>query len=647
MAFQKMFEAGYIGKMGLKNRIVLAPMVRNWATEEGAVTDRLISNYVAIAEGGVGMMIVEASYVSHPVGKGFVRELGVWDDKLIPGLKELAQAVHAQDVKIGVQIHHAGRQTYSQVCGTQPVAPSPVPCPIMQFLAPGEVPRELTTEEVGKVAGDYAEAARRVKEAGFDFVELHKAHGYLITQFLSPITNQRTDRYGGDFAGRMRFALEVVEKTRAKVGPDFPVTTRLIGSEFLEGGMDLAYTQKVVQELDKAGLDGFHISGEIYASYPQGRMIPPMATPPCPLVEFAAGVKQVTSKPVITVSKIYRPELVEDILVKNQADFVAVGRGFLADPQWPNKVKAGKLDDINFCTTCQACIDRLFAQLDVQCMVNPWCGREKELEAKPAARPKKVMIVGGGPAGMEAAWVAADRGHRVTLYEKSNQLGGQQLLAAIPPTREDLNVFTRYQMRQLNKTGVSVVTGKEVTPELVGAEKPDSVIITTGSTPLKPLIPGVDGINVVGARDVLSGRAATRQPVIVAGGGLVGCGVAEYLADKGQKVKIVEMLGNVASDMGLNDMMMLLVRLEKLGVEIFTNKKITKITLQGVTVEEDGKTEEIPGETVVLAMGAAPDRKLAKALEGKAVEIYTAGDCVEARKSLEAVYEGAKVGCQV
>lgn len=649
MVFKKMFDPGQIGTMAVKNRIVCPPMVRNWATVDGLATDRLINNYAAIAAGGVGMIVVEASF-THPIGKGFVNQLGVHDDKCTDGLKKLADAVHAagSGVKVGIQPHHAGRQTIPKFCGGDPVSASPSPCGIMRFLDPTHDVHELSIQEVAQMADSYADAARRNKEAGFDFVEIHGAHGYLITQFLSPYTNKRTDQYGGDFAGRMRFALEVLEKVRAKVGTDYPVTIRLSGSEFMEGGMDLPYVQKVVQALDKVGgIDGYHISSEIYESYPGGRMIPPMATPPCPVVWLAAGIKEVTSKPVIAVSKIYRPELVEDVLAKGQADFVATGRSFFADPEWPNKVKAGRLDEINYCITCQGCIDRLFTQVDVQCTVNPRCGREKEMAITPAPKAKKVMVVGGGPAGMEAAWVAAERGHQVTLYEKANQFGGQMLLAAMPPTREDQGVFTRYQLRRVVKAGVSVVTGKEVTPALVKEEKPDAVIITTGSLPKKPNIPGIDGVNVVEARDVLRGILKTRSPVIVTGGGLVGCGVAEWLAEKGQKVKIVEMLPEVAPDMGLNDKVAMLGRLEKLGVEIFTNKNITKITPKGVTVEEGGKTEDIVGETVVIALGSSPDRTLADAVKGQVAEIYTAGDCVEARKCLEAVYEGAKAGCTV
>jgi 2,4-dienoyl-CoA reductase-like NADH-dependent reductase (Old Yellow Enzyme family)/thioredoxin reductase len=643
--FKKMFEAGKIGTMRLKNRIALAPMVRNWATEEGLVTERLLNHYRTVAAGGVGMITLGASYVD-PIGKGFLNQLCIHDDKCIAGLKTIADAVHEYGVKLGAQIFHAGRQTIPKFCGGQPVAPSPKPCGVMRFMDPEYTPRELSTEEVGRLADSFAEAARRNQEAGLDFAELHGAHGYMINQFFSPYTNERTDKYGGDFVGRMRFALEVVEKVRSKVGPDYPVIMRINGSDFIEGGVDIAYTEKVVKELDRAGIDGFHVTGEIYESFPQGKMISPMSIQAAPLVDLAVAVKQVTGKPVITVGKIYRPQLMEDVLVKNQADFIAIGRSLLADPDLPNKVREGRLEDINFCTTCQGCQDRLFSQLDVQCTVNPWCGREKELEIKPASKRKKVMVVGGGPAGLEAAWVAAKRGHQVTLYEKDNQLGGQMLLASTVPTREDWGIFTRYQITQVAKSGVRVHTGKEVTRKLVSEERPDVVMIATGSFPARPSIPGINNPNVMEAREVFSGRSKCRSPIIVIGGGLVGCGLAEWLAEKGQKVRIVEMQEDVAPDMFFNEKTTMLERWKKLDIEILTKKKVISITPIGIVVEEDGKREEIIGESIVLAVGAEADNKLTD-IKREVSEFFLIGDCVEPRKIHDAVYEGAKAGCQI
>ncbi len=645
MEFRKIFQGGRIGAMELKNRVVLAPMVRNWADEAGMVTQRMIEHYAAIAAGGMGMLLLEACFIE-PIGRGFLNQLGIHNDECIKGLQSLADVVHQHGAKLGAQIFHAGRQTVPQFCGGQPVAPSAKPCGVMQFIDPDYSPRELTTEEVGLLADAFAEAARRNQEAGLDFLELHGAHGYLINQFLSPYTNQRSDKYGRDFAGRMEFPLEVLQKVRDKVGPDYPVTIRLNGNDFIEGGVDLPYAQKVVKELDRAGIDAFHITGEIYESFPQGKMISPMSIPAAPLVDLAAAIKQVTAKPVIAVAKLYRPELMEDILAKGQADFVALGRSFLADPQFLIKVQEGRRDEINFCTTCQGCQERLFAQQDVQCAVNPWCGREKELAIEPAARKKKVMVAGGGPAGMQAAWVAAQRGHQVTLYEKDNQLGGQALLAATPPFREDWKVFIRYQAKQVKQSGVQVITGATVTPELVTQEQPDALIMAIGSGPVTLDLPGADNPNVVQARDVLRGSSKVRSPVIVVGGGLVGCGVAEFLAAKGHQVSIVEMLGDVAADMFFNEKTTMMERWGALAIDIHTETKVTAITPTGVTVEKEGQSQEIAGESVIMALGSKPDQTLA-GLKDKVPGFFSVGDCQSPRKIMDAVYEGAKAGCQV
>jgi 2,4-dienoyl-CoA reductase-like NADH-dependent reductase (Old Yellow Enzyme family)/thioredoxin reductase len=639
--FEKLFEKSVIGRMETKNRIVLPPMVRNYATDKGEITERILNHYETIAKGGVGTIIVEASFI-HPTGRGFFNQIGIHKDNLITGLHALSKCIKRHEVKAGIQIHHAGRQTLKKVTNKDVVAPSAVKCPLHE-----DVPRELTIDEIAILSDAYADAARRAKEADFDFVEIHGGHGYLITQFLSPLTNLRKDSYGGDFQGRMRFVREVVEKIRDKVGYDFPVTIRLSGDEFFKGGYNIKYAKRVVLELEKS-IDAFHISGEIAASFPEGRQIAPMAVPPCPLVNLAKSVKDVTIKPVIAVGKIYRPEIVEDILINNMADFVATGRWLLADPEWPNKVKAGKLDEINYCITCnQGCIDRLFQQKDVWCMVNPWAGREGELTIQKTEAPKRVMVVGGGPAGMQAAWIAKERGHKVILYEKEEQLGGQFVLASIPPKRKDLAVFKKYQINRLKKTGVEIVLGKEITVDNIKEHNPDLVIIAAGSEPFIPDIEIKRGIQVVDARIVLKGEVDIHDTVVVAGGGMVGCEVAEFLAEMGKRVKIVEQLSEIASDCGVNDRHLLLKRLWELNIEIHANSRVKEITEKGVRVETGNGDEEITGRTVVICMGSRPDVSLISALNDIGIPLRTAGDCREALKGLEAILDGTKVGCMV
>jgi 2,4-dienoyl-CoA reductase-like NADH-dependent reductase (Old Yellow Enzyme family)/thioredoxin reductase len=640
--FDTLFEKGTIGRMEIKNRIVLPPMVRNYATESGEITQRILAHYEAIAEGGVGTIIVEAAFI-HPTGRGFFNQIGIHNDSLVSGLSLLAERIKRHGVRAGIQIHHAGRQTSKQVTGGVVVAPSPVKCPLQE-----DVPREMSVREIEETIEAYADAARRAREAGFDFVEIHGGHGYLITQFLSPLTNRRNDTYGGTFEGRMRFAIEVVNVIREKVGNDYTVTIRLSGDEYVEGGYDIEYAKRVVRDLERHGIDAFHISGEIAESFPQGRQIAPMAIPPCPLVHLAREVKTVTEKPVIAVGKISPPESAEDILLNGYADFIATGRWLLADPQWPNKVRSGDLGDINYCISCnQGCIDRLFQQKDVWCLVNPWVGREKELSSEKADSCKNIMVIGGGPAGMQAAWTAAARGHRVTLYEKVSVLGGQFGLAKVPPKRHDIGVFIDYQINKLKKSGVKVVIGREATVDLVREKKPDFVVVAAGSDPYIPGIKIAEGVQLIDARALLGGGVEIHDTVIVAGGGMVGCEVAEYVAEMGKRVKVVEQLDTVASDCGVNDRYLLLKRLAHLGVEIYEGCRVEEITARGVRVSTKRGEREITGRTVVICMGSRPRVSLVEALKGSSIPFCTVGDCRETLKGIEAVYDGTKIGCTV
>ncbi|MDD4995368.1 MAG: FAD-dependent oxidoreductase [Patescibacteria group bacterium] len=659
MAFKNLFEPIMIGSLKLKNRLVLPPMVRNWATERGEVTDRLVDHYAALARGGTAMLILEAIYVS-PEGRGFTYQMGIDNDALVPGLKKLVDAAHQYGAAIGPQLYHAGRQTNSKTISQPPVAPSPIPCPVQR-----EMPRELSAEEISEIENAFAAAALRAKGAGFDFVEVHGAHGYLITQFLSAYSNKRKDAYGGDLEGRMAFLKNIIKKIRAAVGPDYPVTVRLSGEERVPGGLTIDDTKKIVKELEKLGIDAVHISVGNYGSFAEGLMIPTMAAPTGALVYLAEQVKKSTRLPVIAVGKINTPELAEEIIANGQADMVALGRELMADPEWPNKVRDGRADEIQRCIACnQGCIDRLFAGLDTQCVVNPLFGREREFAVTPAADLKKIMVIGGGPAGMQAAIVAKKRGHGVAIYEQGSELGGALLFAQKPPHREGIAWLVKDFIAQIHELGIEENFNTEVTPELVAEVKPDAIIIATGSECALPPIPGVNLPNVMSPRDVLSGQVRVGNSVIVAGGGCVGAEVAEYLVERGHKVKIVEMREAIVSDLGFADGVQLRARLEKLGVEIFTKTKILEIKKDGIVIEREGlparlaeavakragrqgKRDEIGGESLVLCLGSKSVNDLEKLLVGAASEIVVVGDAVEPRRILEAVYEGYAAGLNI
>lgn len=635
MKFPSIFSPGRIGKLALKNRLLMPPMVLNYADADGKATKRYIDHIERVARGGVGAIILEASFIRQD-GKGFVNELGVHDDACIPGLKKLVEAAHKHGAAIGQQLYHGGRQTSSKTTGTQPVAPSPLPDPTVN-----ELPRELTVEEIGGLVEAYAKAAARAKAAGMDFVEIHGAHGYLITQFLSPFSNRRTDAYGGSGQKRMRFLLEVCAAVRKAVGADYPVTVRLSGEEMVEGGLTLLDTISIAKRLEGIGIDAVHISAGNYASYARGYMIPPMAMPDGTLAYLARAVKGLVKIPVIAVAKIRDPKMAEKIIRSGEADFVALGRTLLADPEWPNKARAGKLDEINHCIACnQGCISRLFAQQDVWCTVNPETGREGAF-AKPVTARKTVVIVGGGPAGLAAAKTAAERGHNVILYEKKARLGGQLSAAEAAPHRQGWKELRQTLVRDVKRLGVEVRLRKEFSPEMAAADKADAVILAIGSTASKPKIPGIGRTNVVTSRDLLEGRAKAKGDVVVVGGGCAGAQTAEYLAENGHDVKIVEATGSLAADAPVDDRFLLLGRLGRLKVKIHLETALMSIGSKNVTVESPAGPKTLGADTVVLCLGSYPNDGMTAELKAAIKDVSVVGDAVSARRVTDAVAEGA------
>jgi len=638
----KLFEPINIGTLDVRNRIVMPPMVTNYGSDTGAVSQRLIDYHVERAKGGVGLGIVEATCVDSPVGRLSPTQLCIDSDKFIPRLNDLAEAVQVYGARIAIQLHHSGRQTTLVATeGRRPVSPSTVPCPPL-----GTRPRRLTVKEIESLVEKYAEGARRAKAAGFDAVELHGAHGYLIQQFLSPYTNKRRDRYGGDPQRRITFAIDVVESVREKVGSSFPVIMRLSGNEYVEGGLTIEDTKIIARELEEAGVDAIHMSAGLRESYAWS--VQPMAVPRGCLVHLAEETKKAVSIPVIAVGRINDPALAETIIREGKADLVSMGRALIADPELPRKASEGRLDDIRVCVACNQCVMRMGLCLPVSCTVNAAAGRERERKISPTKATKRVLVIGGGPAGMEAARVAALRGHTVTLIEREERLGGQLVLAATPPHKEELENEIKYLVSHIKKLGVKIELGKEATIRTVEEMKPDTVILATGAAPLIPIIPGVDRKSVVTAWDVLKGKVTVGKNVVVAGGGMVGLETAEFLAAKGISVIVVEMLSHVGIDMESRSRYLLLQRLVKCRVEILTGVRVEEITESGVSVtNEKGNRQHLPAETVVLALGAIPIRELADSLKGKVRELYIVGDCLKPRKAMEAIHGGFYVACEL
>ena len=635
----KLWEPIRIGRMELKNRVVMPPMVTRYAADDGFVTERTRNYYGARARGGAGLIIVEATYV-HRQGWAFPNQIGISDDKFIPKLSELVDKVHQHGAKIAIQLHHGGRQAKEALSGLQPVAPSPLP------MAGGEMPREMTVEEIAETVAYFAEAAIRAQKAGFDGVELHAAHGYLIDQFLSPTSNKRDDEYGGDLHRRARFFLEIIAAVKEAVGEDYPVWCRMDGKEYGVEGITLEDARQTARLAQDAGLAAIHVSSW-GPTTPVNRTTPTFV--PAVIEELAEGIKKAVSIPVIAVGRI-TPEDGERMLKEGKADLIAIGKAMLADSEWSNKVASGKTEDITPCIICNGCRDDLRTPkvVGIRCSVNAALGREKESEIVPAAKPRKVLVVGGGPAGMEAARVAALRGHQVTLWEKESRLGGQLIQAAIAPHKDRIAPLYKYLETQLQKLGVKIQPGKEATAAAVAEFNPEAVVVATGVKPFVPDISGLDKVKVVQAGDVLEGKVKVGQKVAIIGGELVGCETAEFLADRGRQVTVMRRGAEMATSIGPSNRDFFLSRLLDKGVTLLREVRYDGVSPEGVIITtKDGEKRTIEADTVVLAAGSVSDAALYKAIKDRVSEVCCIGDCVEPRTIRDAISEGFRTGQKI
>ncbi|MGI6153993.1 MAG: FAD-dependent oxidoreductase, partial [Christensenellaceae bacterium] len=584
------------------------------------------------------------NYAIDPSGKGYPYIPGLWNDEQIPGHKELADRVHAQGAKIIAQIYHAGRQTQQRIIGSQPVAPSAIPCPTKK-----EMPRELTVDEIKKIIGQFGDAALRAKKAGFDGIQVHGAHGYLITQFMSSYSNKRTDEYGGCFNNRARFAVEVVQDIRKKVGEDFIVDFKISGEEAVPEGMTIEDTKAVSILLEDAGVSSINVSIGVYASW--YTQVQPAVMGHGWITDFAKEIKSVVNVPVTTVGRINDPMYAESIIRSGKADAVFMGRASLADPALPNKAKAGNYEGIIRCTAClQGCTTEIDKDNPGGCVVNPLTGRESEYDLSPAKEKKTVWVIGGGPSGAETAILAAQRGHSVTLIEAQDRLGGMYYTASIPPWKGEISTFLAWQRYTLDQLGVDVRLNTTATAEMVDKEKPDVVVIATGSQTCCPPITGIDHSFVRNAVDLLNGEFTTEGNIAIIGGGLVGGETANYLAQRGSTVAIYEMLPDIVTEEPDNMKYFLKKAFKEFAVDIHVDTRVISINKDGTITYagKDGmeKTSE-KYDMVLLSTGMECVNNLYTDMEGKAKEIYLVGDARVAGNALSAIREGYELGLKI
>jgi len=644
---ERLFKPIEIGGVEIRNRIVMSPMVTHFASDRGTVSERLIDYYVERAKGGVGLIITEACYVRAD-GRRKKYRLSISKDDDIQGLRKLTQAVRKCGAKIGAQLVHGGRVCFSADIDEIPVSASSIPGPLTggDFHI-GNIPRTLRKDEINDLVLCFGEGARRALEAGYDFIQIHAGHGYLINNFLSPESNKREDVYGGSLEKRMKFLLDIIENVKEKTNGGIPISVRIDGDEIIPGGYGVEEAKIIAKKLEGEGVSEINVTagnpGAAEWSIQTGEF-----SEGC-LVNFAEQIKKEVNIPVSTVGRINDPFFAEKTLREDKADLIYFGRSLIADPELANKAKEGRIGEIRRCIACMKCVTNLGKELKIECSVNAQVGKEKEYRINRNPAIKKVLIVGGGPAGMEAARVLSVKGHDVTLYEKSNELGGLLNKASMPPFRGDIKYFVSYLKKQMEILHVNVELNRKWRVEnKEELSKYNVLIIATGSTATIPEIEIVDSSPLFTADEYLELPNLLGKKNIVIGGGIIGLQCADMLVqNNNEDVLVIEKEDSVARDVGNIEKKMILTRILGKGVRILLNTKVLRIENNRVTVERGGLEESFPFNNLIFAVGRSPNKINVPGSVNDSFEVYSIGDCREPRKIYDAVKEAFELALKI
>jgi 2,4-dienoyl-CoA reductase-like NADH-dependent reductase (Old Yellow Enzyme family)/thioredoxin reductase len=668
MAFSHLLAPGRIASMEIRNRIVMAPMGSNLAAEDGHVGERLIRYYEERARGGVGLIIVGVGAVAHPAGVCIPKQVAISNDGFLPGLEALTRRLQAHGAKVAIQLQHGGKVARQDMEAGRPMwvpsvptlaagdllndlTPDEIQAVIGHLAKPGAAVRfhEMTTADIGVLIEQFADAAQRARRAGFDGVEIHAAHGYLLASFLSPASNRRTDEYGGSLENRARLLVEVIGAVKERAGSDFPVWCRLDGREFhIENGVTIEDAQHTAVLAEAAGADAIHVSA--YADPRSGVAFTdaPLVHQPCGYVDLAAAIKAHVRAPVIAVGRI-EPAEADAVIGAGKADFVAMARKLLADPELPRKLAGARPQHIRPCIYGYSCVGNIFLNRSVGCAVNPATGRESETGIRPVSRPRQVLVAGGGPSGMEAARIAALRGHRVTLCERRAHLGGAAVLAALVYAPN--GALVEHLIAEVRALPIEVRLGQELTLDLVRNLQPDLVLIATGAVAALPAIPGTGRANILSVADLASPMVqhdlSPGTRIAIVGNGMIGIEVAEFFSQRGADVSVLGQSATSGVGMALPRRWRALHTLRQRGVRLFAGARLEAFTDDGVEFSDNGERHHLAADVVMLATGFHGDHSLADALDDLGIESHRLGDCRKPGDIESALADAARIAASV